>query len=122
MIETSIITPTSMQTTRICHPLISSALLAAGLIVSLIPSASAEVRLPRLLSDNMVPQRDLPIALINASDGGTGAEQWISLEAVQGNPALKPVAVRFGWRQDADQNLINKEGLPASCFRTDKWN
>ncbi|MCF7730157.1 MAG: hypothetical protein K9N23_00640 [Akkermansiaceae bacterium] len=34
----------------------------------------------------------------------------------------KPVAVRFGWRQDADPNLMNKEGLPASCFRTDKWN
>lgn len=34
----------------------------------------------------------------------------------------KPIAVRFGWRQDADPNLMNKEGLPASCFRTDKWN
>ena len=33
----------------------------------------------------------------------------------------KPVAVRFGWRQDADPNLMNKEGLPAPCFRTDKW-
>jgi sialate O-acetylesterase len=33
-----------------------------------------------------------------------------------------PVAVRFGWRQDADPNLMNKEGLPAPCFRTDKWN
>ena len=33
-----------------------------------------------------------------------------------------PLAVRFGWRQDADPNLINKEGLPAPCFRTDKWN
>ncbi len=33
----------------------------------------------------------------------------------------KPVAVRFGWRQDADPNLMNKEGLPAPCFRTDRW-
>ncbi len=33
-----------------------------------------------------------------------------------------PLAVRFGWRQDADPNLMNKEGLPACCFRTDKWN
>ncbi len=33
-----------------------------------------------------------------------------------------PLAVRFGWRQDADPNLINKEGLPAPCFRSDKWN
>jgi hypothetical protein len=29
--------------------------------------------------------------------------------------------VCFGWRQDADPNLMNKEGLPAPCFRTDKW-
>ncbi len=32
-----------------------------------------------------------------------------------------PVAVRFGWSQAAMPNLINKEGLPASPFRTDKW-
>ena len=32
----------------------------------------------------------------------------------------KPVAVRFGWDQDAEPNLSNKEGLPASPFRTDK--
>ena len=56
MIESSIIHPT-----RIYHPLIRSALLAVGLIVPLIQSASAEVRLPHILSDNMVLQRDLPI-------------------------------------------------------------
>jgi len=33
----------------------------------------------------------------------------------------KPVAVRFGWDQRAEPNLSNKEGLPASPFRTDKW-
>ncbi|MCG9129462.1 9-O-acetylesterase [Candidatus Poribacteria bacterium] len=32
-----------------------------------------------------------------------------------------PVAVRFGWDQIAEPNLINKEGLPASPFRTDSW-
>jgi sialate O-acetylesterase len=31
-----------------------------------------------------------------------------------------PAAVRFGWREDAEPNLINKEGLPASPFRTDR--
>ena len=30
----------------------------------------------------------------------------------------KPAAVRFGWNQLAQPNLINKEGLPASPFRT----
>lgn len=34
----------------------------------------------------------------------------------------KPVAVRFGWAcNPADFNLYNKEGLPASPFRTDNW-
>lgn len=32
-----------------------------------------------------------------------------------------PVAVRFGWDQLATPNLANKEGLPASPFRTDRW-
>jgi sialate O-acetylesterase len=32
-----------------------------------------------------------------------------------------PVAVRYAWRDDAEPNLINKEGLPASPFRTDSW-
>ena len=41
---------------------------------------------------------------------------------VWSDAVAKPVAVRFGWRQDADPNLINKEGLPAPCFRSDKWN
>jgi sialate O-acetylesterase len=32
-----------------------------------------------------------------------------------------PVAVRFGWHQEAEPNLSNREGLPASPFRTDRW-
>jgi sialate O-acetylesterase len=32
-----------------------------------------------------------------------------------------PKAVRFGWSQLAVPNLVNKEGLPASPFRTDRW-
>jgi sialate O-acetylesterase len=33
----------------------------------------------------------------------------------------KPVAVRMGWEKNAEPNLANKEGLPASPFRTDEW-
>ena len=33
----------------------------------------------------------------------------------------KPAAVRFGWHQEAEPNLSNKNGLPASPFRTDSW-
>ena len=40
----------------------------------------------------------------------------VSSEAV-----AKPVAARFGWHQSAEPNFVNKEGLPASPFRTDAW-
>ncbi len=33
----------------------------------------------------------------------------------------KPVAVRYGWAHNPACNLSNKEGLPASTFRTDDW-
>jgi sialate O-acetylesterase len=33
----------------------------------------------------------------------------------------KPVAVRYGWADNPDCNLVNSTGLPASPFRTDKW-
>lgn len=33
----------------------------------------------------------------------------------------KPVAVRFAWDDTAEPNLMNKEGLPASPFRTDAF-
>jgi sialate O-acetylesterase len=33
-----------------------------------------------------------------------------------------PVAVRYAWADNPDDaNLYNKEGLPASPFRTDNW-
>jgi sialate O-acetylesterase len=33
----------------------------------------------------------------------------------------KPVAVRYAWANNPVANLYNKEGLPASPFRTDDW-
>jgi sialate O-acetylesterase len=32
-----------------------------------------------------------------------------------------PVAVRYNWAENPNGNLYNKEGLPASPFRTDDW-
>ncbi|MDP4186946.1 MAG: sialate O-acetylesterase, partial [Bacteroidota bacterium] len=32
-----------------------------------------------------------------------------------------PVAVRYGWANNPDCNLNNREGLPAPPFRTDTW-
>jgi len=33
----------------------------------------------------------------------------------------QPVAVRYAWQDSPDCNLYNKDGLPASPFRTDDW-
>lgn len=38
---------------------------------------------------------------------------------VYSDQVKKPAAVRFGWENSAEPNLFNKEGLPASPFRTD---
>lgn len=40
---------------------------------------------------------------------------------VQAKGVDAPTQVRFGWRNIANPNLINKEGLPASPFRTKNW-
>jgi sialate O-acetylesterase len=32
-----------------------------------------------------------------------------------------PVAVRYGWGDNPNVNLVNKAGLPMTPFRTDKW-
>ncbi len=40
---------------------------------------------------------------------------------VSSNEVSVPVAVRYGWANNPVCNLYNKEGLPASPFRTDDW-
>jgi WD40 repeat protein len=43
-------------------------------------------------------------------------------QVVVSNPTIsKPVAVRYGWADFPVVNLWNKEGLPASPFRTDDF-
>ena len=41
---------------------------------------------------------------------------------VSSDAVTSPVAVRYGWSNTPTINLYNKEGLPASPFRTDTWN
>jgi len=49
----------------------------------------------------------------------------ISLEGdkvvVSSDKVSEPVAVRYAWADNPVCNLYNKEGLPASPFRTDSW-
>jgi sialate O-acetylesterase len=40
---------------------------------------------------------------------------------VKAKEVTSPTQARFGWRNEANPNLINKEGLPASPFQTDNW-
>jgi sialate O-acetylesterase len=40
---------------------------------------------------------------------------------VNSSAVTNPVAVRYGFSNEATPNLFNKEGLPASSFRTDNW-
>jgi sialate O-acetylesterase len=40
---------------------------------------------------------------------------------VHSDDVAQPAAVRFAWRDNAQPNLANKAGLPASPFRTDTW-
>jgi sialate O-acetylesterase len=40
---------------------------------------------------------------------------------VSSDQVTKPVAVRFAWRDDAEPNLFNSRGLPASPFRADDF-
>jgi sialate O-acetylesterase len=53
---------------------------------------------------------------VEANAAIDGDQVVVSADGVQ-----KPVAVRFGWHQEAEPNLSNKAGLPASPFRTDSW-
>ncbi|MDB4919562.1 sialate O-acetylesterase [Mucilaginibacter sp.] len=57
-----------------------------------------------------------------AGKDGKFAEANASIEGnrvIVSSPAVTaPVAVRFGWTEDAQPNLFNKAGLPAMPFRT----
>ena len=59
-----------------------------------------------------------------------GADQrFVPAEArIEGNTVMvtalevgQPAAVRYAWQDDPPVSLYNKEGLPASPFRTDDW-
>jgi sialate O-acetylesterase len=58
------------------------------------------------------------------------SQKWVNAQAtIDGNTLLvsseqvqNPKAVRYAWAQSPLANLYNKNGLPASPFRTDDWN
>ncbi|HEY0054290.1 MAG TPA: sialate O-acetylesterase [Pedobacter sp.] len=60
---------------------------------------------------------------------GTDQKYYYAKAYIKGDKVIvysddipNPVAVRFGWYDEiSDNNLFNKEGLPAVPFRTDNW-
>ncbi len=60
---------------------------------------------------------------------GLGGQFFPAVATIEGDHVVVhsdeikyPAAVRFGWKDDAgEDNLFNKEGFPASPFRTDHW-
>ncbi len=49
------------------------------------------------------------------------AEIKDSTVVVYSDKVQNPIAVRYAWKNAVEPNLFNKEGLPASSFRTDSW-
>ena len=54
-----------------------------------------------------------------------GDTPWITVPGdkveVSSPQVSSPVAVRYGWDKFFRVNLYNREGLPATPFRTDDW-
>ncbi|HYG76783.1 MAG TPA: sialate O-acetylesterase [Planctomycetota bacterium] len=74
-----------------------------------------------LISRDGKPLTDFIIAGEDQKFVAAKAEIEGNTVVVSAESVAKPAAVRFGWSQLAEPNLSNKEGLPAVCFRTDKW-
>jgi sialate O-acetylesterase len=74
-----------------------------------------------LIASNGKPLAEFTIAGADQKFAPAVAEIDGNAIVVHSDQVAQPVAVRYGWRDDASSNLANKEGLPASPFRTDAW-
>ncbi len=74
-----------------------------------------------LVSRDGKPLTEFTIAGENKNFVAAHAEIVGKKIVVSSDAVSKPVAVRFAMNQFAEPNFANKEGLPASPFRTDKW-
>jgi sialate O-acetylesterase len=77
------------------------------------------------VNDNVALPTDKPLSF----DIAGADKKWVVAQAqIDGNDVLvwsdqvpNPVAVRYGWAQNPQINLYNKEGFPAVPFRTEDW-
>lgn len=116
-------------------------ILLLAILCSLSLSVSAAERLANIFSDNMVLQRDRAVPIWGWAEKGQAVKvKWISIAGenkrffwadavIEGSTLVvsskevpKPVAVRYAFATNPDgANFYNKDGLPASPFRTDNW-
>ena len=75
-----------------------------------------------------VPEVPPPTELTGFAIAGADKKWDWAKAKIEGNSVVvwndqvtNPVAVRYGWAASPACNLYNKEGLPASPFRTDDW-
>ena len=78
------------------------------------------------VGDGLVSRDDKPLSHFTiAGEDKTFVKATATIKGkkvvIRADSVKKPVAVRFGWHQEAEPNLSNKNGLPASPFRTDSW-
>jgi sialate O-acetylesterase len=81
---------------------------------------------PPLISLNAQPQPHpnlIGFAITGADKNWTWANAVIAGDEVivSSDQVATPVAVRYGWADNVEINLYNKEGFPAVPFRTDNW-
>jgi sialate O-acetylesterase len=74
-----------------------------------------------LISRDGKPLTDFTIAGADKKFVPATAEIDGGSVVVSSSEVAEPAAVRFCWRDDAEPNLSNKDGLPAGPFRTDSW-
>lgn len=103
--------------------------------LGLVEESRGQIRMPAIFSDHMVLQREMNLPVWGTAKAGSKVTVEIAGEdmkfykanasvvenkvVVLSAEVSSPVAVRYAWANSPVANLRNREGLPASPFRTD---
>jgi sialate O-acetylesterase len=74
-----------------------------------------------LIADGDKPLKGFAVAGANRKFVWADAKTEGDTVVISSDGVSEPAAVRYGWANNPVCNLYNKEGLPASPFRTDDW-
>ncbi|MBN2328346.1 MAG: sialate O-acetylesterase [Candidatus Omnitrophica bacterium] len=74
-----------------------------------------------LMAQGNQPLKGFTIAGEDKNFAPAGARIENDTIVVWSQDVKNPVAVRYAWQDNPECNLFNKQGLPASPFRTDEW-